>query len=69
MDTMKPIEKKTKFMELMATAMDKEAERLARIHRGQSFTVVKSVATCVATDIQWIDNDPDLRLSEDDQPY
>ncbi len=36
-----------------------EAERLARLHKGQAFTVMKSFATCVSTDIQWTSNDPE----------
>lgn len=30
-----------------------EAERLARLHPGSSFTILKSVATVVRSDVKW----------------
>ncbi len=42
-----------------------EAERLAKLHRGQQFTIVKSVATCVSSDVQWVSNDPELVTPEE----
>lgn len=34
----------------------REAERLARSFRGQSFTVLEAVSTVEATDVTWTDN-------------
>lgn len=38
---------------------NREAERLARLHRGQSFTVLESVATCCANDLTWTTHETD----------
>jgi hypothetical protein len=35
-----------------------EAERLARMHRGETFHVLALVASCKTVDVQWTEVDP-----------
>jgi hypothetical protein len=42
-----------------------EAERLAKLHRGQTFVVLQSVVAMLVSDVQRID----LRPADDDIPF
>jgi len=42
-----------------------EAERLARLNRGQVFIVLESKAQCVVTDVAWFEHD----RSREDVPF